>query len=432
MQGTGEDIKALFGQLRSSLFARDATELLDIVRRARALDPISYGATWIPYLSSFLGQDARFRFEANGLNELVELATHLPFACIALSLSDYQLAGLMMRDFKAMPELASVVALSLDRCSLQDHGALELAKAPHLSNLKALTLCHNDITPDGFEALFAGLELGDLQRLIVNYNEVGERGASALAQLNLPELRVLDLTGTQLGDEGMNRLLSSTNCARLQSLNVSYNALTDRGVGAGQFTALRTLDLSRNALTPDGVCAFFEAASMPCLQELLLSRVHVGKRGARVLARSTLTSGLRRLDLSHSRVGVAGLRHLYAPAVAWEDLEYLRLPEVRAGDTLVELLLESDAFTRLRELDVSLTTLSGPAVIRLVSDPRCESLRVLHLSYEGGDATTRAIAASPYLSGLEQLKISKTWISPVAHRALRESPCLSQRVRDSI
>lgn len=323
MQDRVEDIKTLFGHVRSALSTHNAKEVWNVAWRARALDPISYDTQWLPYLRSFLGYENKLMFEVDGFDELHRHLKLLPFIFthISLSLSDYELGA------PQMPELANVIELHLEDCVLKDKGATDLALTSYLINLKVLTLRHNDITPTGFEVLFTSMEFRDLQALVVRYNDVGTDGARVLAKQGMPCLRTLDLMGTQLGDEGMVELLKARFCRRLHSLNVSYNMLTDRwvapGLATGQFEALTHLDLSRNVLTPDGVCAFLAAASMPCLQELFLSRVHVGNKGARVLARSTLTSGLRRLDLSHSRVGIVGFRHLYAPRVAWEHLEYL-------------------------------------------------------------------------------------------------------------
>ena len=136
-------------------------------------------------------------------------------------------------------------------------------------------------------------------------------GARRLAEdPTLANVRVLDLTGNQIGDDGLAALLASPYLGPLNDLLLAENHLTDTSMRtlaeAPTLTNLGELDLTANALGPAALAAL--APLLPSLEILRVSDNPIGDAGARALA----DGGFRgeELGLAFTGIGPAGLAAL--------------------------------------------------------------------------------------------------------------------------
>jgi uncharacterized protein (TIGR02996 family) len=160
---------------------------------------------------------------------------------------------------------------------------------------------------------------------------------------------------------------------------------------------------------------------------------YYGRGIAEVLA-DALT-GLRWMDLAGNQMqdeGVAGLAQLSRLA----GLRTLLLG-VDAGDATNDLTAEgmralaaSPYLNGLEHLDLNSNEIGSDGVIALFASANASSLRELDLSYcRVDDEGAIALARSPYAAGLRRLKLASAALSDEGARALADSPNLSNLVR---
>lgn len=207
--------------------------------------------------------------------------------------------------------------LGLNRCSIGDAGAIELANAlgkataaalaappseetgalatppPPIASLRELRLEGNRIGAAGAMALARALTVNEaLETLTLALNPIGPDGAKALASAikHNPTLAHLDLADCGIGDEGAealgNALRSNT---ALRTLRLQGNAIGAKGAaalaGAVQINpaGLRVLNLRLNQLDADAAAHLLEAVrhakttpeAGPGLHALDLEQCHV-------------------------------------------------------------------------------------------------------------------------------------------------------------
>lgn len=223
--------------------------------RSSNIDATLLELEWVPLLESLQvqriqpGPSGWFGLNLQGLPKLRELtladtgpardqrsqAFTAPAHLEVLSLTD---AGLAPNDVAALElhKLTNLRVLQLDGLALHDEGFLQLTKLA-LPKLEELRLPHTRLTGRAF------------------------RGPS----LNLfPSLRVLDLTGNLLGDEGADTLDFST-VPQLRGLNLSNNRLGNEGLIRLRGRLPKQLDwleVGQNGISP-AVARFHDVYTWP-------------------------------------------------------------------------------------------------------------------------------------------------------------------------
>lgn len=139
--------------------------------------------------------------------------------------------------------------------------------------LKSLHIPHNRLSAAGARVLALGGLLHDyLHTMDLSHNAIGDHGAECLAWLaaRSTQLRVLLLAGNAIGDPGAaalagsltppttsERVSSSFNACRLETLGLRENLIGDKGAAAlvlaivAGHPTLRRLDASRNPITQE-------------------------------------------------------------------------------------------------------------------------------------------------------------------------------------
>lgn len=114
--------------------------------------------------------------------------------------------------------------------------------------------------------------------------------------------RQLDISSNALGPVGLECLLHSPPCARLERLDVSHNAIGDEGlmhlVEAPCALTLRHLDLSLCGVTDQGAAFLVTRADrLSALESLNLRMNELGERGRRaLLSHPTLSEAIKRAE----------------------------------------------------------------------------------------------------------------------------------------
>jgi Ran GTPase-activating protein (RanGAP) involved in mRNA processing and transport len=104
-----------------------------------------------------------------------------------------------------------------------------LSRAEPLENLKVLDLSSTQLHARGVRALATSPTLGHLTRLILNYSRVGDEGIIALAARDQPSLRRLDLRSCGITVQGVRALAQAPWLGQLEGLDLSNNPLSEQG-----------------------------------------------------------------------------------------------------------------------------------------------------------------------------------------------------------
>jgi len=156
-------------------------------------------------------------------------------------------------------------------------GAEPLHPPPLALSLRTLELGYNPLGPEGVAAIAGAFQTADarLEALKLGWCKAGGGGgAAALADLLLlnASLRVLDLRGNSLGNEGAVRIaraLGSHANGRLEELDLGYNEVRDdgacalaRALKANAGSAPGEIRMAQNYVTRFGQVALQEAVDM--------------------------------------------------------------------------------------------------------------------------------------------------------------------------
>jgi uncharacterized protein (TIGR02996 family) len=190
-------------------------------------------------------------------------------------------------------------------------------------------------------------ELADLQMLdFADSDEFGPKVAHAIAAANhLTNLRVLDLSGCGIEDEGLEALAGASHLGSLTSLRLGVhggnadkdNYLSEDGIAAltrsRYLTNLTQLSVSCNEFGDEGLAHLLKWKHLGNLTELDLSVTGVSDDGLLALTRSRKLDNLRRLDVRNGNL-MSEVARAFLRAPGLRGLRDLRLSWDAAGDGL--------------------------------------------------------------------------------------------------
>ncbi|MEZ6144196.1 MAG: hypothetical protein R3B91_01935 [Planctomycetaceae bacterium] len=201
-------------------------------------------------------------------------------------------------------------SLRLNDLPLTDEELRALEKLPEL---EILDLSGTQISDSGVASI-SGLVF--LRTLSLSNTAISDQSLKHL--LPLADLRELYLMGTQITDDGLKLL---THLENLQVLDLSGDEISDQGLkGLTVLPKIRELGLANTMITDAGI---ERLTSFPNLQGLSLSGAHISDSGVETLKHMcTIELGalgqhsrkglykLKRVDLSETQITDASLEHM--------------------------------------------------------------------------------------------------------------------------
>lgn len=253
------------------------------------------------------------------------------------------------------PSLTRVRELDLCGSDLGNGGLNVLLRSPFLTAVESLDLSFNGLCDAGVRLLARATTLPKLRELYLNLNgQVSGLGVATLAESPyLAGLRVLDISGNDVGDAGAKALAESRYLTKLHTVRLFANHVGDAGVaalvrgpliermlrqspeldlrqnaigpaGARELAAapalarLTALDLSGNYIGDDGLAAVAGSPHLTRLRRLSVRQNRITDRGAGELARSPLMPRLRFLDAASNQLTARGVERLYTARGRWD------------------------------------------------------------------------------------------------------------------
>ncbi|MCX5770906.1 MAG: carboxypeptidase regulatory-like domain-containing protein [Candidatus Hydrogenedentes bacterium] len=185
-------------------------------------------------------------------------------------------------------------------------------------NLRELLFEHTEIRDEGLRHL---ADMKTLERLCIGCTQVTPKGLQHLS--NLTNLTFLDLDMIGVTDESLRYL---GKLRKMEFLDLWMTEIGNQGLAfiVRAMPNMRVLGISTTYVTDVGVRAL---QNLPNLEFLDLEASPVGNEGMQYVGRLT---GLRHLELLHTRVTEEGLPHL----LNLTNLTYLRLPNTINDDDI--------------------------------------------------------------------------------------------------
>ena len=226
-----------------------------------------------------------------------------------------------------------------------------------IPNLKILDLQGNNIGDEGAIGLGKNVSWTNLTTLHLWGNNIGGEGATGLGKnVSWTNLTTLHLWVNNIGDEGATGLGKNVSWTNLTTLYLSENNIDDEGAtGLGKnvsWTNLTTLDLQRNNIGDEGATGLGKNVSWTKLTELYLSENKIGDEGATGLGKNVSWTNLTTLDLSENNIGDEGATGL-GKNVSWTNLTTLHLSCNFIGDEGATGLGKNVSWTNLTTLYLS-------------------------------------------------------------------------------
>ncbi len=394
-----------------------------------------YGACWRAPLRALGATQAKFRrglieevqLDDAPASQVLAVLRAAPIRTLRLWATDGRCVASLAR-FPELARLHELVIRSRPRNRIGSIGTACLAESPYLSGLHSLAILGDQIGADGVRALALSPYLSSLKQLTLHCNHLRDDSALILAESPLlPKLRSLGLGWNDIGEVGMRALLASPSCCGLERLDLELNAFSGAIVArmlaeASHLRRLTDLNVSDSNVGQEGASALASAPQLASLKKLVLQSFALGDEGVRTLARSPYLAGLQELWLCHNGVTTVGIGVL-GEAVFWPGLRHLTLNDESITDQGIEALHHAPALTSLGLWNASV----GPEGMRSLahkSFPCLEKLDLCHLPLLG-DEGLECLLAGPGLPGLKSLWLRQTGLTARGAIALAESPLLA-------
>jgi uncharacterized protein (TIGR02996 family) len=336
--------------------------------------------------------------------------------------------------------LASVTHLNLRENGYIGASLPHLVASPHLNNLTVLDLSRNPLGRVGVEALVSGANLPALKELNLTGTDLGADcidplfwrlsrtpGAPSHAVgARVTAVRLADNTlaesGAQVLAERMPGTVHDLDLARNRFRVAGLFSLVGRGRNLGRgIHGVRRLNLSGNDINPAGAEALASSHQLRTLTALELDHNRLEDDGAEALVRHPLSAldGLRELSLAGNLITSSGMQALLGLRCL-PLLTRLEMDNNRLGANGADLIASCEALAGLTHLGLGRNRLGPADVENLVASPHLSRLTRLDLSGNGiGVRGVEALLAAPHLDRLIELNVSGNGLDPDLIRRLR-------------
>jgi uncharacterized protein (TIGR02996 family) len=232
--------------------------------------------------------------------------------------------------------------------------------------------------------------------------------------------------GAGLTAEGLEILLWSPNVGHLETLELPGNDLDNRACDLlGAATHLRSLQAlvlrANRDIREAGMESLARARHLAGLRRLDLSRTRLGPDGIRALAHAQYLTGLTELDLSEpwARLLTADVVELMEH-FPFPNLTALKLNEVNIQRTACEAIARCKNLGKLQVLELNGNRVGDRGAEALARSPQLANLKVLRLRRNDITAEgTEALAGSKYLKNLQLLDLGGNLVGKEERKELR-------------
>ena len=303
--------------------------------------------------------------------------------------------------------------LFLQFCSIGDRKAEILARSKNLQTpLKVLDLTLNGITHKGMESVAKIIKSStNLTHFSVQFNPIGDGGIQLFPLLkfkHLIQLNIKQIKMTEVGTSALSEWCKLNDS--LQSLDISYNKITDNGLmrisdnlpdklvrlivkkcwvtynGAVNIAkllvinkTLKYLDISENNIGDDGISAISDSLHVnTTLIQLVAHSCRFKSKGAESVAKMLQANKiLKYLDISYNNIGADGTKTITSSIQTNTTLIQLKIFKYKCTEGLTETLKINKT---LKELAITYSN-DTVTVLKIFCESDCE-LRQLTIATE--------------------------------------------------
>jgi uncharacterized protein (TIGR02996 family) len=241
--------------------------------------------------------------------QIITRAASLP-RLRSLDLGDNHLGPQAIQELASAANLPALAVLNLRSNNIGEEGMLYLGASPLMRQLQVLDLNQNSLTDNAVRTLVEVAEQEDLPLMVLRLSQNGLDEESLVALTRAPgfsRLAHLEMTGTRVGDMGLQALAASEHLGALTALRLSYTRAGDEGVEAlarsPRMSRLTCLELSNcPGVRDDAVIALADSPGSAGLMRLELEGCPLTDEAGWALARSPSLNRITHLRLS-SRFG---------------------------------------------------------------------------------------------------------------------------------
>ncbi len=247
----------------------------------------------------------------------IEGLTALPSAAFASTLTSLRISGRWLGDdvIPILAELPNLDTLELRRNLLTDDGLAAVGALPH--PLRTLDISAGGYGGLGLTGLTGSPHANRLEELTVGSDDLTDADwADVVASPTLTRLRVLDVEGSWRHRPGPLMAAAFAQCAffgtleRLDLESATVGATGAAAIAEVDWRSLTLLDLTGNDIGDEGVIALASSPSMANLRGLILDRNRITDRGALAIARSPHLGPLDWLRLGDADISPGALDEL--------------------------------------------------------------------------------------------------------------------------
>ena len=283
---------------------------------------------------------------------------------IGLNISHNKIGDNDITHIAAALQKNTMKSFLLVSCGISDVGAELLAKFLSTNtSLRKLDISHNNIGDNGISHIAAALHLNTvIEELPVVSCGISAVGAELLARSlsTNTSLRKLDISHNDIGDNGITHIAAALQKNTMKIFIFVSCGISDVGAESlAKFlsitTSLRKLDISHNDIGDNGITHIAAALQKNTMKTFTLVSCGISEFGAESLAKFlSINTSLRKLDISCNNIGDNGISYIAAALQSNTTVE--ELPAVSCGISAVGAALLARSLstnTSLRKLDIS-------------------------------------------------------------------------------
>ena len=370
--------------------------------------------------NTVVSKEFDFRFSSIAVVNIIYEA-QLSYGCCKYAIYSLYVNSIDLNPYDCMSisytmSVVSFTHLFLQFCSIGDRKAEILARAENLQTpLKVLDLAHNSITHKGMESVAKIIKSStNLTHFSIQCNPIGDGGIQLFSLLkfkHLIQLNIREIKMTEVGTSALSEWCKLNDS--LQSLEISYNNITDNGLMRildnlpGKLVqlivndccltynsavniaklletnkTLKYLDISKNCIGDDGISAISDSLHInTTLIQLVAHKCMFSSKGAESIARMLQENKtLKYLDISCNDIGADGAKTITCSIQTNTTLIQLNIFECNGTEGIAKTLKVNKT---LKELVITYSN-DAVNVLKTFCESDCK-LRELTIATEEGE-----------------------------------------------